>query len=108
MPFIRGHKKIFIGRTDAEAPILWPPYMKSQLTGKDSDAGKVWGDRMRWLDGIIDSMDISLNKLRRIVKDRETWLTEAYGVTKSQTWLKQLNNYANFKKIRQWRLENKV
>ena len=66
------------------------------------------GDRMRWLDGTIDSMDISLNKLRGIMKDRETWLTEAHGVTKSQTWLKQLNNYTNYKKIRQWLLENKV
>ena len=42
------------------------------------------------------------------MKDRETWLTEAHGVTKSQTWLKQLNNYTNYKKIRQWLLENKV
>ena len=66
------------------------------------------GDKMRWLDGIIDSMDISLNKLRGIVKDRKTWLIEAHGVTKGQTWLKQLNNYTNYKRIRQWLLENEV
>ena len=56
---------IFIGRTDAEAPILQPPDGKSWLTGKDPDAGKDWGQeekgrqKMRWLDGVIDSMDMS-------------------------------------------------
>ena len=63
----------FTGRTEAdpEAPILWLPDAKSWLTGKDPDAGKDWGQRqtgwqkIRLSDGIIDSMDMSLNKLWR-------------------------------------------
>ena len=83
---------IFIGSTDAETPILWPPDAKSQLIGKDPDAGKDWEQeekgrqRMRWLDDIIYSMDMSLGKLWEIVKGREDWHVAVHGVTKSWTW----------------------
>ena len=86
---------IFIGRIDAEAeaPILWPPDMKSQLIGKDPDSGKDWRkkekrqQKMRWLDGIIYIVDMSLSNLWEIVKDIEPWYDAVHRVTKSLTWL---------------------
>ena len=84
---------IFIGRTDAETPILWPPDGKNWLIRKDPDAWKDWRQeekawqRVSWLDGITDSMDISLSKFWEIAKDREAWHTAAHEITKSWTWL---------------------
>ena len=86
---------IFIGRTDAETetPVLLPSHAKSWLIGKDPDAGRGWGQeekgwqRMRWLDGITDSMDMSMSELRELVTDRETWRAVIHGVIKSRTRL---------------------
>ena len=85
----------FIRRTDAEAeaPIRWPPDTKSQLIGKDSDAGKTEGmrrrrqQRMRWLKSIIDSTDMSSGELQEMVTDREAWHAAVHGVVKSRTQL---------------------
>ena len=100
---------IFIGMTGAEAPIFWPPDAKSPLIRKDAYAGKDWRQkergqqRIRWLDGTINSMGMSLSKLWEIVKHGESWSAAVHGIAKSWTWL---SDWTELNKLRALRAKS--
>ena len=83
---------VFFGRNDAEAetPVLWPPHAKSShwkrlMLGGIGGRRRRGRQRMRWLNGITDSIDVSLSEVREMVMNREAWCAAIHGVTKSRT-----------------------